>query len=1216
MAQIESAAFAVNTSDASHPHLFSELTSETTAIAFRNEWRAPAAYESARTLSFAGGGVAIGDYDSDGLSDVYLSRPFGGGKLYRNLGDFRFEDVTASVGIASKRQFWEAGCSWADIDNDGDLDLSVSAFHSANRLFLNTDGKFRDVAAEVGVAHVGASVIMAFSDYDCDGDLDAYLLTNRAYSPKNAYDVSSGEVANRVFPQLLKDKTGAPIGMPGHLKEVFDLRWNSVSEMNMFVRAGQYDRLFRNDGITISGGLPKFTDVTEEAGVKDNGMGLSATWWDYDDDGFPDLYVANDYFGADRLYHNEGNGRFKDVSNAALPHTPWYSMGANVADINNDGLLDFIGTDMSGTDHFRRKIGMGDMSKNAWFLDSAQPRQYMRNAVYVNSGTERFMEAAHLTGLVNSDWTWAVKFGDLDNDGHTDVFFANGMTGDLFNSDTLNQQRNDPTLVSVRPEIKRDANLAFRNLGDLTFDNVSVGWGLDKKAVCFGAALGDLDNDGDQDLIVNQFEGEALVYRSNASIKGDSNSIRVRLKGTKSNRWGIDAKVRIETSAGMQTRLLTLSRGFYSSDDPVLHFGLGKIKKVDRLTIDWPSGVVQQLSKLTAGSLYTITEAETSNAEPYRVRRTGGKKPLYVISKKLVSITHVEQPFDNYERQPLLPAKHSQLGPGHAWGDVDNDGDDDLFVGGSKGVAGRLHFREGKRFEVKSLAPFESDAECEDMAPLFFDADGDGDLDLYVVSGGVECQPDDGILQDRLYFNDGKGLFVKKPEALPKARHSGSVACAADFDHDGDIDLFVGGRVVPGRYPEMPLSQLLTNDGKGTFADATPASLGITGMVTSALWSDADNDGWVDLLVTQEWGSIKIWHNNEGTLSDTTSASGINDLTGWWNSIAGTDIDGDGDIDYVVGNYGLNTKYHATADHPALLYYGDFENTGRPHIVEAEFENSICYPVRGRSCSSGAMPMLAERFPTFKSFAAAPLREIYDSKRLAQAKPLQANTLESGILVNVTEKGNAPAFEWKPLPRIAQIAPVFGVVFTEINGDGQRDLVLAQNFYGAQRETGHMDGGVGLVLLGDGDGGFAPVWPDKSGISVPGDATSLSTVDLNKDGQPDLFFGVNAATQMVYAHGGSTVGRTLSLSLSVTTPPGTRITVMMDGSKVPDQTVEIHTGGGYLSQSAHQIFFGLGARGTESVKEIAVQLPNQKEERYQLSQLRMTGPAYHIETAP
>lgn len=1165
--------------------LFSQLEESVTGVVFRNDWQAPASLESARTLSFAGGGVAIGDFDGDGLADLYLSRPFGGGKLFRNRGDFRFEDASESSGLlkSGAKPFWETGCTWADIDNDGDLDLSVCAFHGANRLFLNTNGQFRDVAAEAGVNFIGASVIMAFSDYDLDGDLDAYLLTNRAFSPTNAFDVTSREVANKVFPQLEKNAAGEVVGMPDHLKEVFDLQWNPAGQMNMFIRSGQYDRLFRNDGATEPGGVPQFTDVTEEAGVKDNGMGLSATWWDYNDDGFPDLYVANDYFGRDRLYKNQGDGTFKDVSQASLPHTPWYSMGTNVADLNNDGLLDFMGTDMSGSNHFRQKVGMGDMSKNAWFLDSAEPRQYMRNAVYLNTGTDRFMEAAHMLGLANSDWTWAVKMDDLDNDGHTDVFIANGMTGDLFNSDILNEQRSNPSLVSVKPEVKRDANLAFKNLGNLRFENKGADWGLNKEAVCFGAALGDLDNDGDQDLIVNQFDGEVLVYRSNAAGRTGSNSIRVRLVGKQSNRWGVDAKVRIDTAVGIQTRVVTLSRGFYSSDDPVLHFGLGAEEKVTALTVDWPSGIVQRFTDLAANKQYTITEADASNAKPFRQRRSQGQA-WFARTDQWINAEQTERPFDDFERQPLLPNKSSQLGPGHAWGDVDADGDDDLFIPGSKGVSGRLYMREGDRFVINSFAPFDAqpDAESEDMAPVFFDADGDSDLDLYVVSGGVECEPNDSVLQDRLYLNDGTGAFSKAPAgSLPEARHSGGVVCAADVDRDGDVDLFVGGRIVPGRYPETPVSQLLLNNGKGEFTDVASEELKSTGLVTSALWSDVDNDGWVDLLVTHEWGAVKTFRNTEGTLTDVTASSGIAGHTGWWNSIAGADIDGDGDMDYAVGNFGLNTKYHASLAHPTMIYYGDVENQGRPSIIEAGYEEEVYYPIRGRSCSSGAMPALADRFETFKSFAAATLEEIYNPEKLEQAHQLSAGVLESGILVNVTREGQLPAFEFKPLPRVAQIAPVFGLVFAPVNDDGHLDLILAQNFYGPQRETGRMAGGVSLVLVGDGKGGFAPVWPDQSGIVVGGDATSLTASDLNQDGVPDLFFGVNSGLQAVFKNN-LPKGNTISFRLPSGTLPGTRLILEMnDGSQ---QMSELHTGGGYLSQAPMLMFFGMEKKGVKSVE--------------------------------
>ena len=762
------------------------------------------------------------------------------------------------------------------------------------------------------------------------------------------------------------------------------------------------------------------------------------------------------------------------------------------------------------------------------------------------------------------------------------------MTGDFFNSDMANAERAKDE--QHFPE-KRDPNFAFRNIGDLTFQDVSDQWGLNSKDVSFGASLSDLDGDGDLDLIVNRYNEPANLYR-NQSASG--NCLKISLRGTASNSYGVGAMVRVETEMSVQVRYNTLARGFMSTNDPVLHFGLGDATMVNKVVVHWPSGRLQSFDNLQVNQHFEIREPTSASITDQD--EAPQAQPYFRLGQSL-RWRHLERPYDDFAVQPLLPNKLSQLGPGIAVYDVNGDGQEDLYLGGAVGQPGSIALKQGKSFRPSQSAfkTLREDASCEDMGALFFDADGDGDADLYVVSGGVEHGPDSPLLEDRLYINNGNEDFVRAPQAaLPALRDSGSCVNAADYDQDGDLDLFVGSRVVPGQYPVSPLSRLLRNDsssGKIAFVEATQndaPDLNTVGMVTGSLWSDADNDGDVDLFVTLEWGPVKFFRNDAGKLVDATFEAGLAGFQGWWNGITGCDVDHDGDIDYAVTNFGLNTKYHASDEHPVMVYYGDFEGKGEYQIVEAARHDGALWPVRGRSCSSNAMPTLAQKFETFHEFALADLPSIYTSQCLEKALELSANELRSGILLN----NGAGHFEFHALPALVQIAPCFGAEFCFANDDPHPDLFIVQNFYQPQRETGRMDGGLGVVLLGNGKGEFSPVWPDRSGLAIWADAKGLVRLDLNGDAADDFLATVNnGRIRAFHSMSEGNVWR-LRLHGPAGNPDGIGAKVSVEGihgGRTIRHTVERYAGGSYLSQSSPLLSF---ATGNQRIVEVTIEWPD------------------------
>jgi len=1169
--------------------LFELLDAERTGVDFENRFDWDNERRHLYPHGYAGGGVCVGDYDADGLPDLYLTSQVGRSRLYRQVQDLRFEEVSDAAGLAGGGE-WGTGAVFADVNGDGRLDLYVCNYDAPNRLYVNRgNGSFEERARKAGLDFSGASIMAAFSDYDLDGDLDLYLVTNRLYP-------GPGKDQPNVIQQA-----GKAVLAPGQ-EESFVLQERLIDgETQKFVaNVGQADRLYRNDG------EGRFELVSEQAGISGNHPGLSATWWDADDDGYPDLYVCNDFWEPDRFYHNDGDGTFTDVLARSVPHTPWFSMGADFADVDGDGRMDFLAADMSPTTHFMSKLMMGDMNESRWFLVSAEPRQYMRNALYLNTGTERFMEVAFLANLASTDWTWSVKFADADCDGRVDLFATNGTANQSFDPDLTREQRaiEDAFVRMGRPfedvyeaqwaayrkrPPRRETNVAMRNQGDLRFESVGGQWGLGANSISFGAAWSDLDRDGDLDLVVSNVDDPVSIYVNRGT---GAQRMLVRLVGTLSNAFGIGASVRVETNAGVQVRQLQPTRGYMSADEPILHFGMGQEAVAKRLTVRWPSGHEQRFDELPVGFFYRITEP--TGRPPARsapVKKPGLFEEV-AATTGLQAGSRAEIPYDDYADQPLLPAKLSQLGPGMAWGDADGDGDDDLYIGGSAEHSGRLFLRgEDGRFELSS-GPWEKDRASEDAGCVWLDADSDGDLDLFVASGSSEFEAGDARLRDRLYLAQGGGRFRRAPaQALPDLRDFSGPVAAADYDGDGDLDLFVGGRAIGGDYPETPDSHLLRNDG-GRFTDVTDSAapgLGRIGMATGALWSDADGDGRPDLFVALEWGPVAFFHNAGGSLEDRTEASGLAPLTGWWNSIVGGDFDGDGDIDYLALNAGLNTKYHASPEKPATLFYGDFSGSGKRSLVEAKAGADALLPVRGLSCSSEAMPFIKSNVNSYHQFASSVLADIYPPDKLAAAEVWRAALLESGVLWNEGAADGGVRFHFEALPRLAQAAPGYGAVACDLDGDGVIDVAFVQNFYEREPETGRWDGGLGLVLRGTPEG-LEPMPIDESGFIVPGDATALTLCDVNGDGRPDLAACRNGDRPRVFENRGT--GRSIAVRLEGPagnpTAIGARVSLRIDGRET--QTSELCAGSGYWSQSSPTLFFGVPAES--AALELLVHWPD------------------------
>lgn len=1155
---------------------------------------------------FAAGSICIGDLNGDDYPDLFFTNGPDANALYLHTKSdgIHFQKIEHIKDLDGDGA-WSAGSAFVDIDNDGDLDIYICNYDRPNQLFINettssSQPHFVECAAAFGLDQKDASLMPAFADYDLDGDLDLYILNNQYYRPK-------GRPTKPPF-HIVK---GKPKVLPSYSK-YYHLQQSSQGKFGM-ESYGRADRFYRNNGKNDAGQIT-FTERSHEAGIIHIGHGLSVTWWDYNDDRYPDLYIGNDFTEPDRLYHNNRDGSFKEVIKNILPYCSWSSMGAASADFNRDTLPDLFSADMAATTHFAQKVNMGDMSKHRWLMENGEPRQIMRNMFYINTGARRFMETAWMSNLAQSDWTWAVKAADFDDDAYVDLFLSNGMVRNFsdadipFHTEMLIGQTLWDIYKNTPPMPQK--NLAFRNLGNLHFEHANS-WGLDQNTMSYGAAYGDLDLDGDLDLVVINLDASVAIYRNELS---SHNRVLFKLKGTISNRHGIGTKMHIETASGIQSHYFNPTGSFLSSNSPEIHFGLGTETSIQKAKVFWPSGIVQTYKNLRAGFRYIITESydktydeshdesyvelyDESHDESYDstahsfIKDASASRVFFdeVALQIGLDFRHRERIFDDFKRQPLLPGKLSQLGPGIAWGDANHDGREELFVGGAAGQSGALYSQNEEGIFKKIAGPWQNDSDHEDMGLLWFDADCDGDLDLFVGSGGVEGEPKDAVFGDRLYLNLGK-LHFKKAPSLPHGNHSTSTIVGGDFDGDGDIDLFIGSRSIPGHFPISPQSHLLRNDsqkGHLHFVDVTKElapDLSKIGLVSAALWSDANADGALDLFIATEWGPIFFFENQQTQFINKTSLLGLNRRTGWWNSIDGRDVDGDGDVDYLALNVGLNTKYgKATFTKPMLLFYGDMDGSGRAHCIEAKPNQSHLFPIRGRSCSASAMPILRKRFPSFRAFASADLDGIYTPLRLQSAQRFEATCFESGILKNESKNGTT-AFRWEALPRLAQSLIGYGVATKDADGDGNADIFIVGNNDTREAETGLWRGAPGIFMRGK-KGEFEVQLAGFNGLLAPNDTKGLTVFDLDHNGTPDYLAAENNGRLLAFRNPHPS-NRFLKVRLDGPrgNPSGIGSRILLNFSNGDQIAAEIYGGSGYLSQSSSAIFFGRGGRQAQSLQ--------------------------------
>ena len=1075
----------------SEPPLFTLLSPQQTGIQFQNQLT-----EGLNTnilmyeYFYNGGGVAIGDLNNDKLLDIYFTANMSDNKLYLNKGNMQFEDITVASKAGGRPGPWKTGVTMVDINGDDKLDIYVSYSGAlpepkrANQLFINQGNdpvgipQFVEEAAEYGLASTAFSNQAYFFDYDKDGDLDALLLN---HNPKNL-----------------------PVLNVANTKEFL-----KIDDPQRGIRLYEQDQ-------------GSFKDVTQKAGISGSalsyGLGLGIT--DANKDGWPDFYISNDYAVPDYLYINQQNGSFTNKLNESMGHNSHFSMGNDVADVNNDGLQDIITLDMLPEDNFRQKLLLSpdNYAKFDLNVKSGFHYQYMRNMLQLNNGDGTYSEIGQLAGISNTDWSWAALLADYDNDGWKDLFITNGYKRDYTNLDFIKYMdsyvqskgrlvREDVLDIISHMPASNVVNYMFNNENGQRFTNVTHKWGVAQASNSNGAAYADLDNDGDLDLVVNNINQTAFIYQNESREQTQSHYLSVMLKGEGMNTQGLGANVDIYANGKRQSLVQIPTRGYLSSVSPVLHVGLGEINKIDTLEIEWMSGKKQWLYDVQADQIITLFEKDASTQKI----PTRPSKAIFTESNPPIDYEYPTLEINDFYRQPLLISEFSFSGPSMAKGDLNGDGKEDVLVGGAIGQETSLYLQTGNsRFIRKNISAFEADLAHEDAALAIFDANGDGHADIYIASGGYHnIDPRSNLLQDRLYLNDGQANFSKAEKALPPMPVSTATVAVHDIDGDGDTDVFAGSRVIPGRYPETPESYLLINDGKGSFSDQTQQlapELAKAGMITDAAWTDLDGDNRAELIVVGEWMPVSVFGMRNAKLENRTSDFFDKAYKGWWNTLTITDINKDQKPDLLIGNMGTNTQFSVSDAEPAEMYYSDFDNNGAVDPIFCYYIQGISYPYVTRDELLQQLVSLRSRFTSYESFAGVTMEEIFGAEGLAKAGYLEANHMQTSLFLS----NGSGKYSLSELPIQAQYSPIYTISVLDYDADGHKDLLLCGNNSHTKLRLGKFDANYGCLLKGDGKGGFQYIPQTTSGLQLRGDVRSV--IQLNDK----WLFGINQGTLISY----------------------------------------------------------------------------------------------------